>query len=116
MAIDERFEEAQGYAGVDPARDANALDYFGLWKLFDGLCDASFEGKNRHYALGNTPEQRNMGHWSDGRAVRTLEVKNFSLPNSDPVARSIGSARDAPAFPGAAPRPSLQPPRLGVDG
>ena len=52
----------------------NALDYFGTWKLFDALCDAAFYGKNREYALGNTPKQRFMGVWSDGVAVKELKV------------------------------------------
>jgi dienelactone hydrolase len=51
----------------------NALDY-GLWKLFDGLSDAAFFGKNREYALGNTPQQRFMGKWSDGVPVKELVV------------------------------------------
>lgn len=55
-------------------RSADALDYYGLWKLFDGLCDAAFYGKNREYALGNTPQQRFMGNWSDGVAVKELIV------------------------------------------
>ena len=52
----------------------NALDYYGTWKLFDALCDAAFYGKNREYALGNTKEQRFMGLWSDGVAVKELKV------------------------------------------
>jgi pimeloyl-ACP methyl ester carboxylesterase len=52
----------------------NALDYLALWKLFDGLCDAAFYNKNREYALGNTPQQRFMGKWSDGVAVKELVV------------------------------------------
>ena len=40
----------------------NALDYFGTWKLFDGLADAVFRGVHREYALGGTHEQRYMGH------------------------------------------------------
>ena len=52
----------------------NALDYYGTWKLFDALCDAAFFGKNREYALGNTREQRFMGVWSDGVAVKELKV------------------------------------------
>ncbi len=58
----------EGVFGVD------ALDYYGLWKPFDGLCDAAFSGKNREYALGNTPEQRFMGKWSDGVPVKELQV------------------------------------------
>ncbi len=52
----------------------NALDFYGTWKLFDGLTDAAFFGKNREYALGNTPQQRFMGVWSDGTPVKELKV------------------------------------------
>ena len=52
----------------------NALDYYGTWKLFDALTDAAFNGKNRDYALGNTPQQRFMGVWSDGVPVKELKV------------------------------------------
>lgn len=53
---------------------ANALDYYGYFKLFDGLTDAAFFGRNREYALGNTPQQRFMGMWSDGVPVKELVV------------------------------------------
>jgi dienelactone hydrolase len=68
-------EEEQGIPEkeIGPA-SVNALDYYGLWKLFDGLCDAAFYGKNREYALGNTPEQRFMGKWSDGTPVKEVVV------------------------------------------
>lgn len=52
----------------------NAIDFYGLWKLFDGLMDAAFHGRNREYALGDTPEQRFMGTWSDGTPVKELVV------------------------------------------
>ena len=52
----------------------NALDFYGTWKLFDGLSDAAFYGKNREYALGNTPQQRFMGVWSDGVPVKELKI------------------------------------------
>lgn len=64
-----------GAARVDsrtPTTDA--IDYYGLWKLFDALCDAAFFGKNREFALGNTVQQRFMGKWSDGTAVKELVV------------------------------------------
>ena len=54
----------------------DALDYFGTWKLLDGLVDAVFRGVNREFALGDTQEQRYMGHWSDRVQVRTLVVEN----------------------------------------
>ena len=52
----------------------DALDWYGTWKLLDGLTDAAFYGTNREYALGDTPEQRYMGKWSDGQPVKELEV------------------------------------------
>lgn len=55
-------------------RGVDALDFYGTWKLFDGLTDAAFDGKNRDYALGNTARQRSMGRWSDGVAVKELKV------------------------------------------
>jgi pimeloyl-ACP methyl ester carboxylesterase len=58
----------------NPDRTLDALDFYGTWKLFDGLTDAAFYGTNRNYALGNTPEQRFMGKWSDGVPVKELIV------------------------------------------
>lgn len=68
------FHPLQGASASDDARGIDALDYYGMWKLFDALCDAAFYGKNREYALGNTPQQRFMGQWSDGTAVKELTV------------------------------------------
>ncbi|MBI1369435.1 MAG: alpha/beta hydrolase fold domain-containing protein [Planctomycetes bacterium] len=52
----------------------DALDYFGTWKLLDALTDAAFYGTHRNIALGNTPEQRDMGAWSDGTPVKRMEI------------------------------------------
>ena len=92
-AMDKSYDSGEGLGGApagtpDPIGDApevkrrvrpetmqvNALDYYGTWKLFDALCDAAFTGKNREYALGNTPQQRFMGLWSDGIPVKELKV------------------------------------------
>jgi pimeloyl-ACP methyl ester carboxylesterase len=92
-AMDKSYDSGEGLGGApagtsDPIGDApqvkrrvrpetmqiNALDYYGTWKLFDALCDAAFTGKNREYALGNTPQQRFMGRWSDGVPVKELKV------------------------------------------
>lgn len=54
----------------------NSLDYYGTWKLFDGLYEAAFYDKNREYALGNTTYQCYMGTWSDGTPVKELIVYN----------------------------------------
>jgi hypothetical protein len=52
----------------------NAYDYNGIWKLFDGLTDAAFYGKNREYALGDTPEQKSLGEWGDGTPIKQLII------------------------------------------
>jgi pimeloyl-ACP methyl ester carboxylesterase len=92
-AIDKDYDSGEGVSGApagtpDPIGGdirisrrvrpetmmVNALDYYGTWKLFDALTDAAFTGKNREYALGNTPQQRFMGVWSDGVPVKELRV------------------------------------------
>lgn len=55
-------------------QEADALDFYGLWKLFDALTDAAFYFRHREVALGDTPQQRYMGVWSDGVPVRELDV------------------------------------------
>jgi dienelactone hydrolase len=52
----------------------DAMDYYSTWKLFDALTDYAFYGVNKEYCLGNTPEQRFMGLWSDGTPVTELIV------------------------------------------
>lgn len=50
------------------------VDFNGYWKLFDALQDCTFKNENCNIAFGNTPEQRSLGNWSDGRPVRPLVV------------------------------------------
>jgi hypothetical protein len=49
-------------------------DWYGYWKLLDGLTDAAFYGKHREYALGATEKQTSMGSYSDGRPFEPLKV------------------------------------------
>ena len=57
-----------------PNRQGQPLQTYGLWKWLDALTDAAFYQKNRQYALGNTPEQRCMGKWSDGTPVNEPKI------------------------------------------
>ena len=52
----------------------DALDWYAYWKLLDGLTDAAFLGRNRHYCLGGAKPMTSMGTWSDGRQVWPLLV------------------------------------------
>lgn len=58
-----------------PTRRVPDAYMFSLWKLFDGLqgC-ASGQKELCKYALGDTPEQRSNGRWSDGTPVKELLV------------------------------------------
>jgi predicted esterase len=52
----------------------NAFNFYGIWKLFDGLESCTIEAKLCEVALGNTPQQRSLGQWSDGTQVKELTV------------------------------------------
>ena len=84
--IRERLLERLGEPELDRKLKVDALDYYGYWKLLDGLTDAAFYGKNREYALGNTAQQRFMGLWSDGTPVKELIVFYDALiPSEDKI-------------------------------
>ena len=77
----ERMQQRQQESGgestnvlVQAANAVDALDFYGTWKIFDGLCDTAFTGTHREFALGNTPQQRFMGKWGDGTPVKELQV------------------------------------------
>ncbi len=57
---------------------------YGLWKLFDGLTACTFTGDFCQYALGDTPEQRFMGVWSDGVPVAELKITDNPGPPRNP--------------------------------
>lgn len=55
--------------GLIDGQGVDAFDFFGFWKWWDALTDAAWYGTNREIALGDTPEQRFLGTWSDGIPV-----------------------------------------------
>lgn len=73
-------ENSEVVSSTDPisldnvAGSVDALDFNGLWKLFDALCDAAFYGTNRELALGSGLKLKSLGKWSDGVAVKELRV------------------------------------------
>lgn len=60
----------------------DAMDFYSTWKLFDALTDYAFYGINEEYCLGDTPEQRYMGLWSDGTPVKELIVTDNPVDTS----------------------------------
>lgn len=76
-----RGEERLGYklnaehSTPSSGSDENALDYYGVYRLFDALADYAFTGNGagQRIALGNgNGEQKFMGVWPDGQPVREL--------------------------------------------
>jgi acetyl esterase/lipase len=64
-------------AAPEAREAADGQDFYGYWKLLDGLLDAAFRnGAHRSYALGGTVQQRDMGQLSDGTPVAQLEVED----------------------------------------
>lgn len=52
----------------------NEIDFNCYWKFLDALIDHTREGKNADIAFGNTPAQRSLGNWPDGKPIKELEV------------------------------------------
>ena len=64
----------------------DAFDFYGPWKWFDALLSCSFANQDCQIALGDTPEQRFMGTWSDGVAVTEPQVTEDPGPPATPAA------------------------------
>jgi hypothetical protein len=58
-----------GIPATDVFGTLDAYDWYGIWKWADALIACSTDGTWCEYALGNAPEQRFMGKWSDGVPV-----------------------------------------------
>ena len=52
----------------------NEVDFNCYWKLGDALIAYTRNGRYGSVAFGNTPEQRFLGLWPDGRPIRALDV------------------------------------------
>jgi acetyl esterase/lipase len=69
-----RAGHIQALAGHDAGFLPDAFDWYGTWKWLDALMGCAFAGEWCEVALGNTPEQRYMGEWSDGVPVAEAVV------------------------------------------
>jgi hypothetical protein len=55
---------------------ADAYDWNFVWKVWDALRSCAYDGKDCEYALGDTPEHRSLGVWSDGQPVTPLVIQD----------------------------------------
>ncbi len=60
------------FARFTRCQNLDAMDWCGAWRLFDSLADMAFSKGSRREVFGDTPEQRFMGDWSDGKPLRGL--------------------------------------------
>lgn len=76
-SIDQDFDGGIYNTTVKRAKrigQTNAVDYYGYWKLYDALLDCARSNTNCDFAFGDTPQQRSLGKWSDGKAIHELEI------------------------------------------
>jgi outer membrane protein assembly factor BamB len=87
------------YAGHDTTYNGiDAADRYAIWKLSDALFACVFHGESCEVALGNTPEQRFMGAWSDGVPVTELQVME-NPGTQEPAATPEGGMEPATPAP-----------------
>ncbi len=55
--------------------EADAYDWNVCWKVWDALRAAAHAGERPRHALGDTPEHRATGTWSDGTPIAPLVVQ-----------------------------------------
>jgi hypothetical protein len=57
--------------------EADAYDWGFCWKVWDALRSAALDdGRDAVYALGDTPEHRSHGEWSDGTGISPLRIRD----------------------------------------
>lgn len=64
-------------------KPSEVIEWYGEWKSFDGLMGCAFYNRDCDKWVGNTPEHRYMGEWSDGVSVKELGISNVP-PVGDP--------------------------------
>jgi hypothetical protein len=62
-------------ADLNGVAQLDAYDWNFCWKVFDALQSSAYFGTNGQYALGNTPEHRSNGLWSDGVPITELTIQ-----------------------------------------
>ncbi len=54
--------------------EPNAENYFCYWKFGDALSDLAYDSSSGEYAFGGSEKQLSMGYWSDGKAVKPMQI------------------------------------------
>lgn len=85
-------EDAHGSPGLtsdhgtcNSVNPPDAYDWGFCWKIWDALRNCALEGKDCPYALGDTPEHRYIGTWSDGVPIIGLKVQEEAPIRAEPA-------------------------------
>ena len=63
----------------------DAYDWGFCWRTFDALRNCAYEGKDCEYALGDTPQNRYIGTWTDGTPIIGLKIQTTAPIRAEPV-------------------------------
>lgn len=63
-------------SGQNVVSRLDAYDWNFVWKVWDALRNTAYYGTDSAYALGDTPEHRSMGAWSDGTPIKPLKIQH----------------------------------------
>jgi hypothetical protein len=69
-----------------PPGAADAYDWGFCWKVWDALRNLAYHGTDCRFAMGDSPEHRSNGRWSDGVPIAPLKIQD-SAPISPTSAR-----------------------------
>jgi hypothetical protein len=61
--------------GVSTSSPTDAYDHHFVWKSFDAMRSCALQGKDCDEGMGDTPEHRFNGVWSDGVPVKPLKIQ-----------------------------------------
>lgn len=64
--------------GVSMSSPTDAYDYNFIWKSFDAMRSCALNGTYCGQGMGDTPEHRSNGYWSDGVPVKPLKIQTFA--------------------------------------
>jgi uncharacterized protein (TIGR03437 family) len=112
--------ELEASHGTPSGQTPNALDYYGIWRLFDALADYAFNGAmaGKELALGNgSPSQRFMGTWPNGQPVKE-SLAGDCVPITRPTSSFLfpydQTVHDLAALSAASFKASLAPDTIGA--
>ncbi len=96
------FLEANHLAAGSAPGMTNSLDYYGVYRLFDGLADYTFNGNDigRRVALGHgDPLQTDMGVWPETNAPLADLTSEYANPQPNRPESDYSNPFDGPANP-----------------